>query len=230
MAKHLEKEIKEELLENKPKAKWEYEKTLLLDTLLKEFKENIYETDEHIFVPFRDDFKDPKDFIKNDDALQESFNYCIDEVLKNFTNKEILDITNTPLPKFNVFISKEDEETKAYFNLNAYTNIENEYGVGNEFYNELEEIILKEKGQKYLDNMDWDNPNSFLHISPDIGISYIKNIDDEKNAYYEIIGIEKHDIKDLQQKYAEIRIPYADVLAEIKNKEKSEKDFEKGLE
>lgn len=281
MVKHLEKEIKEELLENKPKAKWEYEKTLLLDTLLKEFKENIYETDEHIFVPFRDDFKDSKDFIKNDDALQESFNYCIDEVLKKFTNKEILEITNTPLPKFNVFISKEDEETKAYFNLNAYTNIENEYGVGNEFYNELEEIILKEKGQKYLDNMDWENPNSFLHISPDIGISYIKNIDDEKNAYYEtydhencfddytedlvnkikdekllpelnkikenfekdiieksektknyyeIIGIEKHDIKDLQQKYTEIRIPYADVLAEIKNKEKSEKNFEKGIE
>ena len=56
MSKHLEKEIKEELLENIPKAKWEYEKTLLLDTLLKEFKENIYETDEHIFVPFRDDF------------------------------------------------------------------------------------------------------------------------------------------------------------------------------
>ena len=129
--------------------------------------------------------------------------------------------------------------------------------------------------------MDWENPNSFLHISPDIEISYIKNIDDEKNAYYEtydnencfddytedlvnkikeekllpelnkikenfekdiieksektrnyyeIIGIEKHDIKDLQQKYTEIRIPYADVLAEIKNKEKSEKGFEKGLE
>ena len=41
MAKHLEKEIKEELLENKPKARWEYEKTLLLDTLLQEFKENM---------------------------------------------------------------------------------------------------------------------------------------------------------------------------------------------
>jgi len=217
MAKHLEKEIKEELLENKPKARWEYEKTLLLDTLLKEFKENIYETDEHIFVPFRDDFKDPKDFIKNDDALQESFNYCIDEVLKNFTNKEILEITNTPLPKFNVFISKIlyikniDDEKNAYYETYDHENCFDDY---------TEDLVNKIKEEKLLPELNKIKEN----FEKDI----IEKSEKTRN-YYEIIGIEKHDIKDLQQKYTEIRIPYADVLAEIKNKEKSEKDFEKGI-
>ena len=274
MAKHLEKEIKEELLENKPKAKWEYEKTLLLDTLLKEFKENTFLDENFVFVPFNDDFNNSKDFIKNDEKLQDNFDISIREVLDKFTNNEILEMTNTPLPKFNVYISKDDN------NLSAYTNFEKEYGVETEFYNELEEIILKEKGQKYLDDMDWENPNSFLDISPNITIAYIKNGSDEKNAYYETydnkncfddytqetvdklieekllpelnviketfekdiiklaedtekfyetIGVKKHYVKEIEEKYRDERIPYADVLAEIKNKEKNNnKEYEKG--
>ena len=274
MAKHLEKEIKEELLENKPKTKWEYEKTLLLDTLLKEFKENTFLDENFVFVPFNDDFNNSKDFIKNDEKLQDNFDISIREVLDKFTNNEILEMTNTPLPKFNVYISKDDN------NLSAYTNFEKEYGVETEFYNELEEIILKEKGQKYLDDMDWENPNSFLDISPNITIAYIKNGNDEKNAYYETydnkncfddytqetvdklieekllpelnviketfekdiiklaedtekfyetIGVKKHYVKELEEKYRDERIPYADVLAEIKNKEKNNnKEYEKG--
>lgn len=274
MAKHLEKEIKEELLENKPKAKWEYEKTLLLDTLLKEFKENTFLDENFVFVPFNDDFNNSKDFIKKDEKLQDNFDISIREVLDKFTNNEILEMTNTPLPKFNVYISKDDN------NLSAYTNFEKEYGVETEFYNELEEIILKEKGQKYLDDMDWENPNSFLDISPNITIAYIKNGNDEKNAYYETydnkncfddytqetvdklieekllpelnviketfekdiiklaedtekfyetIGVKKHYVKELEEKYRDERIPYADVLAEIKNKEKNNnKEYEKG--